>query len=164
MNRDTIFNYIQAHAPADIQFVDPYLSKVPPPKGNYCSLQILPIEDVGNSQYRNLGASQEGGGFEFEYSQERIYTVQFDCYGDSGCMDMALNIRSTLKDFFNHNTGTLFNLKEITNLENLSFLCDNKSYIERYEFRMSFFVIDKRIEHNVPCIDKVVPILEHIAI
>ena len=78
MKRSDIFDYIQEHAPAGVQFVDPYLSTVPLPTGDFCSLNILPIEDVGLSAVRTSAYNAQTQPISHEYSRERVNTVQLD--------------------------------------------------------------------------------------
>lgn len=162
MKRSDIFDYIQEHAPTGIQFVDPYLSKVPLPKGDFCSLNILPVEDVGLAGIRTSSYNAQTQMISQEYSQERVYTVQFDCFGE-GALNLALLIKGTLKDFFYNEVNTLFRLKTVTDIENNTELQPNKKYKERFTFRMSFFIIDKRTETDQPALENVVPVLVDIA-
>lgn len=162
MKRSDIFDYIQKHAPVGIQFVDPYLSKAPLPKGDFCSLNILPVEDVGLAAVRTSAYDAQTQTISQEYSQERVYTIQFDCFGDGG-FDLALLIKGTLKDFFYNEVNTLFRLKTVTDIENNTDLQPNKKYKERFTFRMSFFIIDKRTETDQPALEKVIPVLVDIA-
>lgn len=162
MKRSDIFDYIQAHAPAGVQFVDPYLSTVPLPTGDFCSLNILPIEDVGLSAVRTSAYNAQTQTISQEYSQERVYTVQFDCFGD-GAFDLALSIKGALKDFFYNEVNTLFRIKTVTDIENNMELQTNKKFKERFTFRMSFYVIDKRTETDQPALENVVPVLVDIA-
>ena len=154
MKRSDIFDYIQKHSPAGIQFVDPYLSDVPLPKGDFVSLNILPVEDVAASQHRTTAYDAESGTVSVPYSQERIYTVQFDCFG-ADALDTALMLKQRLKDFFYNTPDTLFNLKTVTDIENLSDFLDNKRYLERYSFRMSFYIMDKWTDENQPALEQV---------
>ena len=154
MKRSDIFDYIQKNAPAGIQFVDPYLSDVPLPKGDFVSLNILPVEDVAASQHRTMAYDAESGTVSVTYSQERIYTVQFDCFG-ADALDTALMLKQRLKDFFYDTPDTLFNLKTVTDIENLSDLLDNKRYLERYSFRMSFYIMDEWTDENQPALEQV---------
>ena len=154
MKRSDIFDYIQKNSPAGIQFVDPYLSDVPLPKGDFVSLNILPVEDVAASQHRTTAYAAEAGTVSVTYSQERIYTVQFDCFG-ADALDTALMLKQRLKDFFYDTPDTLFNLKTVTDIENLSDLLDNKRYLERYSFRMSFYIMDEWTDENQPALEQV---------
>lgn len=154
MKRSDIFDYIQKHSPAGIQFVDPYLSDVPLPKGDFVSLNILPVEDVAASQHRTTAYDAEASTISVTYSQERIYTVQFDCFG-ADALDTALMLKQRLKDFFYDTPDTLFNLKTVTDIENLSDLLDNKRYLERYSFRMSFYIMDEWTDENQPALEQV---------
>ena len=154
MKRSDIFDYIQKHSPAGIQFVDPYLSDVPLPKGDFVSLNILPVEDVAASQHRTTAYDAEAGTVSVTYSQERIYTDQFDCFG-ADALDTALMLKQRLKDFFYDTPDTLFNLKTVTDIENLSDLLDNKRYLERYSLRMSFYIMDEWTDENQPALEQV---------
>lgn len=162
MNRSDIFDYLQEHAPTGVQFVDPYLTDVPPPNGDFCSLNILPIEDVGLSAVRTSAYDATSQTISQEFSQERLYTVQFDCFG-SGAFGLALSIKGTLKDFFYNNVDTLFRIKTVSDIENTTELMTDKRYKERYTFRMSFFIIDTRTETNLPALESVVLKLVDIA-
>ncbi len=162
MNRQAIFDYLQENVPAGIQFVDPYLSAVPLPKGDFVSMNILPVADVGNSQTRTSAYDAATQTVTTEYSQERIYTVQFDCFG-ANALNTALNLKQTLKDFFFNTSPTLFNLKDVTDIENNTDLLPDKKYMERYTFRMSFYIIDKRTEPNQPALESAQTTLVDIA-
>lgn len=162
MKRSDIFDYIVQNAPADIQFVDPYLSDVPLPKGDFCSLNVLPIEDDGISQYRTKDYDAQTHTVAVEYSQTRIYTVQFDCFG-LNAYDNAISIKGKLKDFFYHNVDTLFRLKTVSDIENNTDLQPDKHFKERFTFRMSFFIVDTRTEYDQPALENAVPSLVDIA-
>ena len=64
-------------------------------------------------------------------------------------------LKQRLKDFFYNTPDTLFNLKTVTDIENLSDLLDNKRYLERYSFRMSFYIMDEWTDENQPALEQV---------
>lgn len=157
MDRNDIFDYIQSIAPDNIQFVNPYLNDFPLPEaGDFVMVNVLNIEDVGLAQYKTVAFDDKKGNIDLEYYQERIYPVQFDCYG-KGAQNLALNLKAILKDFFYNNIGTPFNIKTVTDVENLTELLDNKKYFERYSFRIQFFVMDTRKELKEPALLNIKP-------
>lgn len=157
MDRNDIFNYIQSIAPQGIQFVNPYQDEVPlPESGDFVMVNVMNVQDVGLAQYKTVAFDDKNGNIDLEYYQERIYPVQFDCFGKNAQV-LAMNLKAVIKDFFYNNINTPFNIKTVTDIENLTELLENKRYCERYSFRIEFFVMDTREEKNEPALLNIKP-------
>lgn len=162
MDRNDIFDYIQAIAPQGIQFVNPYQNDVPlPSTGDFVMVNVMTVQDVGLAQYKTTAFDEENGNIDLTYYQERIYPVQFDCYGENA-QTLALNLKAVIKDYFYNNIDLDFNIKTVTDIDNLTDLLENKKYFERYSFRIDFFVMDTREEKNQPALLNIKPELAHI--
>ncbi len=153
MTEEEVFNELQRLLPAGVQFVDPYLDEVPLPLGNFCQFNILSRDNIAWVQPRYQSANEETGVGVWAYDIQRIYFIQIDFYGDKA-FDNAGVYNQTLQTNLIEDERDLLDLKKIGNIENRTYLAENKKYVRRYGFDLEVFVIDT-ITKESPYFDKI---------
>lgn len=151
MKRNELFDYLQSLMPT-LQWVNPYHDNSPlPPVGtNWATFNVLRIADRGWSQRRPTAYDNDTGLITNAYDVQRIYTVQMDFYGPD-----AFDNAATYKQYLQVGLTTKFgiaDLKEISEIRNLTFLQENKEYMHRYEFDADLFIVDT-IQQTAPGIE-----------
>lgn len=141
-----VFDFLQSLLPAGLQFVDPYIDRVPQPLGNWAQMNIFDRENIAWNQPRYLGYQEDTQTVQYAYDVERIYRIQFDFYGENA-FDNAGIYQQTLQQALVDNDG-LLDLKTIGTVENRTFLQENKLYQRRYGFDLEAFVVDTIINEN----------------
>ena len=138
MTESDLYDILQALMPSGVQFVDPYLDEVPTPKGDWAQMNILNISPIAWNQERYVSA-EEGLG-SYEYDIERVYTIQFDFYGANALSNASLFHQTLKKNVVFE--GTTISLKKIGDIDNRSFLQENKKFQRRYGFDIELFIVD----------------------
>ncbi len=151
MKQNELFDYLQSLMP-DLQWVNPYHDRRPlPPVGtNWATFNILNIADRGWSQERPTGYDNATGLITIDYDVQRIYSVQMDFYGPDA-LDNATIFKQTLQVNLVNKFG-IADLKQISDIRNLTFLQENKEYMHRYEFDADLFIVDT-IQKTAPAIE-----------
>lgn len=141
MTENDVFDYLQALLPSTIQFVDPYLDDVPLPKGDYCQFNILDRRNIGWNQRRQSSFDDETGVVSDNYDIQRIYTVQIDFYGENAFDNAGLFNQILLNNIVDEDNYPV-DLKRIGDIQNRTFLAENKLYQKRYGFDIELFIVD----------------------
>ena len=147
MTQKDLFDYLQSLVPT-IQFVDPYLdeSPLPPVDTDFATMAVLSVNDRGWSQGRQTAYDATTGLTTVKYDVQRIYTVQFDFYGPNA-FDNATLFKQTLQVNLTQQ-GTTVDLKNMSDIRNLTYLEENRKYVHRYEFDVDVFVVDTISKQN----------------
>lgn len=141
-----VFDFLQSLLPNGLQFVDPYLDKLPQPHGDWAQMNILDRQNIAWNQSRLVEYDEETQSGQYAYDVQRIYTIQFDFYGKHA-FDNAGIYQQTLQQALVDQDG-LLDLKTIGTVENRTFLMENKLYQRRYGFDLQAFVVDTIINES----------------
>lgn len=139
MTEKDFYDTLQSLLPAGLQFVNPYLDKVPLPQGDWAQMNIINIEPIAWNQSRYVSETQDNKG-QYAYDIERVYNVQFDFYGESA-YNNALLYQQNLNRALVETDGSI-DLKTLGIIENRTALLENKKFMKRYGFDASMFVVD----------------------
>ena len=143
MKEEVLFDILQNAMPNYLKFVNPYIDNATIPNGDFATMNILNIQDVGRSQEKQ--EDYDDTKVYIKYTQTRIYTVQLDFYGKNS-LDNCNTFRQTLQvnlDRLSHIGESKVGLKTMSNTRNLTDLLDDKRFLRRYSFDVELFVIDK---------------------
>lgn len=157
MTETKLYDILQALLPEGLQFVNPYLDTVPLPKGDYAQMNIIDIVPIAWTQKRYVDTSDENKTVTYAYDWQKIYKVQFDFYGDNSfnnCVNYHHNLTASLMDFDDD-----VNLKTIGEVQNRSFLQENKLFLRRYGFDIDLFIVDT-IEKTDPRLENILTSLQ----
>lgn len=152
MKDNDLYDFLQSYLPTGLQFINPYIDNSPVPLDDYAVMNILYVTPVTRiSQQRQNSYDDIEKTVSINYDWEKIYKVQFDFYG-SNALDNALNYQHNLQVNLDDNTYTdeiNINIKEISEIRNLSDLLQSKKYLKRYSFDISLFVIDTITKEDI---------------
>lgn len=151
MTEQEVYDYLQSLLPKGLQFVDPYLDVLPQPLGDWAQMNVLSRANIAWSQSRFLETNETGG--VWAYDIERVYTIQFDFYGEHA-YDNAAEFQQNLQVSLVNDDNEKMDLKTIGDIENRTFLQENKKYQRRYGFDLTCFVVDT-ITQESPYFDKI---------
>lgn len=142
MMDNKLYDYLQSLLPAGMQFVDAYnnISALPPPRTDWASMTVVDIDDIGWSQDRNTDYDDTTGIILVQWDIQRIYNVRFDFYGKNAFNNCAI-FKQSLQVALATKQG-LADLKEMSEIRNLTFLQESKDYEYRYQFDCKVFVVD----------------------
>jgi hypothetical protein len=115
----------------------PYQDTVTPPMGDYYTLNITSIRDVGWSQERQ-GETTETG-VEVLQDTQRVYGVQFDFYGKNALNNANIGKQALHSEI---RKNKQISLKEMSEIRNLTELEENGKFLKRYSFDLGVFVAD----------------------
>lgn len=152
MTESNLYDILQALMPSGVQFIDPYLDEVPTPKGDWVQMNLLSVAPVAWNQRRFVSADGQKETAGYAYDIERIYTVQIDFYGANAMANASL-FHQTLQQNVVDETEAIC-LKTIGQIENRTFLQENKKFQKRYGFDIELFIVDT-ITKEYPYIKKI---------
>lgn len=137
----------------ELQWVMPYDSDdaLPPVGTNWGQINIIRVFDRGWSQRRKSTVYDDKTGLITQsWDVQRIYSVQIDFFGPDA-LDNATRFKQTLQVGLATEYG-IADLKVMSEIQNLTQLLENTSYMHRYEFDVDVFVVDT--------ITKTTPVIE----
>lgn len=139
MTESKLYDILQSLLPKGVQFVDPYLDKVPVPKGDYCQFCLLNRQNIGWNQERQITSDDDS--VTSAYDIERVYFVQVDFYGENAFENAGLFNQTLMQNLQDEETEEVA-IKRIGDVENRVFLAENKQYQKRYGFDIELFIVD----------------------
>lgn len=153
MTESDLYDTLQALMPAGVQFVDPYLDETPVPLGDWAQMNLLSIKPIGWNQRRYTSANEVKQTAGYAYDIERIYTVQIDFYGANALTNASLFHQTLQQNIVDDEANTIC-LKTIGQIENRTFLQENKKFQKRYGFDIDLFIVDT-ISKEFPYINNI---------
>lgn len=139
-----LYDYLQSLLPNNLQFVDPYIDNAPIPQGDWCCMNVLNTQTIGRSAERQGEVNIRMQAVNIFYDIQKIYKVQFDFYGINSFNNAEIYLQ-TLQVELDKNTkqgNSNYNLKEVSEVRNLTEFLENKKYYKRYSFDVSLYCIE----------------------
>lgn len=151
MTLNDVYDYLQSQMPT-LQFVNPYLDNVPlPTRGtDYATMNVMGVDDRGWAQTVQTGYDAVKGTTSLRFDTQRIYRVQIDFYGPNAFSNATV-FKQTLQVNLTKQKTTL-DLKTMSDIRNLTFLDESKTYVPRYNFDVEVFLVDS-ITQTTPVIE-----------
>lgn len=151
MTLTDVYDYLQAQMPT-LQFVDPYIDDAPlPTRGtDYATMNVMGASDRGWAQKVPTAYNAQTGLDTLRFDTQRIYRIQIDFYGPNAFSNATV-FKQTLQVNLTKQKTTL-DLKTMSDIRNLTFLDESKTYIHRYSFDVEVFLVDS-ITQTTPVIE-----------
>lgn len=143
MKEFELYSYLKILMPEGMQFVAPYLDKMPLPKRgtDWAQMTVLSVTPKAWAQERQTSFNAETSSVGIAYDQNNIYRVQFDFYGDEA-FENAVIFKQNLQVNLVRDKTAPIHLGVIGTIKNLTFLEESKTFLRRYGFEAEFFVVD----------------------